>query len=64
MSVQPASRICDVNGHRLQAVRLSAAAGQPLKESTMPPSDVPWPLLHTVAALADAPSDPDSGAAA
>lgn len=34
---------------------MSAAAHQPLKESTMPLPDLPWPLLQSVAALADAP---------
>ncbi|MCZ9885109.1 helix-turn-helix transcriptional regulator [Arthrobacter sp. B2a2-09] len=34
---------------------MSAATNQPLKEATMTVSDLPWPLLQTVAALADAP---------
>jgi DNA-binding CsgD family transcriptional regulator len=34
---------------------MSAATDQPAKASTMPLSDLPWPLLHSVAAVADAP---------
>ncbi len=34
---------------------MSPATDQPLKESTMPLPDLPWPLLQEVAALADAP---------
>jgi DNA-binding CsgD family transcriptional regulator len=34
---------------------MSAATDQPTKASTMPVSDLPWPLLHSVAAVADAP---------
>lgn len=34
---------------------MSAAADPSLKESAMPLPDLPWPLLQTVAALADAP---------
>lgn len=34
---------------------MSAATDQPLNESTLPLPDLPWPLLQTVAALADAP---------
>ena len=34
---------------------MSAATDQPIKASTMPVSDLPWPLLHSVAAVADAP---------
>jgi DNA-binding CsgD family transcriptional regulator len=34
---------------------MSTVAHQPVKESTMPLPDLPWPLLQSVAALADAP---------
>nr|WP_271209617.1 response regulator transcription factor family protein [Rhodococcus wratislaviensis]GLK34275.1 helix-turn-helix transcriptional regulator [Rhodococcus wratislaviensis] len=34
---------------------MSAATDQSLKASTLPLADLPWPLLQTVAALADAP---------
>jgi DNA-binding CsgD family transcriptional regulator len=34
---------------------MSIAADQPLKEFTMPLPDLPWPLLQSVAVLADAP---------
>ncbi|QYF89205.1 response regulator transcription factor family protein [Arthrobacter sp. PAMC25284] len=34
---------------------MSTATNQPLKESTVPLPDLPWPLLQSVAALADAP---------
>jgi DNA-binding CsgD family transcriptional regulator len=34
---------------------MSAATEHPLQESTMPFPDLPWPLLQTVAVLADAP---------
>ena len=34
---------------------MSAATDQPIKASTMPVSDLPWPLLHSVAVVADAP---------
>ncbi|SDP84213.1 regulatory protein, luxR family [Arthrobacter sp. ok909] len=34
---------------------MSAAADQPLKKFTMPLPDLPWPLLQSVAVLADAP---------
>jgi DNA-binding CsgD family transcriptional regulator len=34
---------------------MSNVAHQPVKESTMPLPDLPWPLLQSVAALADAP---------
>ena len=34
---------------------MSTAADQPAKASTMPLTDLPWPLLHSVAAVADAP---------
>lgn len=34
---------------------MTASANQPLKESSTPPADPPWPLLQAVAAVADAP---------
>src|SRR6478752_8540619 len=36
-------------------MRMSAVTDQPTKASTKPLSDLPWPLLHSVAAVAEAP---------
>ncbi|BBX38122.1 LuxR family transcriptional regulator [Mycolicibacterium mageritense DSM 44476 = CIP 104973] len=34
---------------------MSGTINQPVKEAAAPPTDLPWPLLHAVAALAQAP---------